>query len=155
MQFLSFQYIYVTHAIIFQIGFEFMYFNAEVRSWYNFKMLNKISSWLLCYTSVSPIYFSVLLSSSCCYLFAYPICCFSFSFLLFYSPDFFLFFPSSLFFVVVVFFSHLNFFLDSPLFQGGCYEHKGNNNKRLSLTFLPLPCPNACPTPHYSKKSWG
>ena len=43
----------------------------------------------------------------------------------FYSPDFFLLFPSSLFLIVFFSFSPLNFFLVSPLYQGGCYEHKG------------------------------
>ena len=64
-----------------------------------------------------------------CFLFSSPFCCFSFSFLPFlYSPDFFLLFPSSLFLIVFVFvfsFSPLNFFLVSPLYQRGCYEHKG------------------------------
>ena len=45
---------------------------------------------------------------------------------LFYFPDFFLLFLSSLFLILFVFsFSPLNFFLVSPLYQGGCYEHKG------------------------------
>ena len=56
----------------------------------------------------------------------------------FYSPDFPLLFLSHCFFLFC-FFSHLNFFLVSPLYQGGCYEHKGNNNKRLVV-------PNISPT---------
>ena len=43
----------------------------------------------------------------------------------FYFPDFFLLFLSSLFHVFVFSFSPLNFFLVLPLYQGGCYEHKG------------------------------
>ena len=47
---------------------------------------------------------------------------------LFYFPEFFLLFLSSLFLIFFAFvfsFSPLNFFLVSPLYQGGCYEHKG------------------------------
>ena len=47
---------------------------------------------------------------------------------LFYFPDFFFLFLSSLFLIPFAFvfsFSPLNFFLVSPLYQGGCYEHKG------------------------------
>ena len=47
---------------------------------------------------------------------------------LFYFPDFFLLFLSSLFLILFAFvfsFSPLNFFLVSPFYQGGCYEHKG------------------------------
>ena len=41
-------------------------------------------------------------------------------------PNFFLLFLSSLFLIIFVFsFSPLNFFLVLPLYQGGCYEHKG------------------------------
>ena len=41
-------------------------------------------------------------------------------------PNFFLLFISSLFLILFVFsFSPLNFFLVLPLYQGGCYEHKG------------------------------
>ena len=73
-----------------------------------------------------------------------PFCSFSFSLSSLYFPDFFLLFLSSLFLILFVFvfsFSPLNFFLVSPLYQGGCYEHKG------SLTFLPPPCHN--------EKFWG
>ena len=53
---------------------------------------------------------------------------------LFYFPDFFLLFLSSLFLILFVFsfsFSPLNFFLVSPLYQGGCYEHNPYRNDHL------------------------
>ena len=59
---------------------------------------------------------------------------------LFYFPDFFLLFLSSLFLILFAFvfsFSPLNFFLVSPLYQGGCYEHKGQIVPNISPTSFP------------------
>ena len=71
-----------------------------------------------------PIFFVFFFISS-------PFCFFSFSlfslyFILLISSSFPL-LSLSLFFPL----SPLNFFLVSPLCQGGCFEHKGYNNKRL------------------------
>ena len=67
-----------------------------------------------------------LLSFSLLFFFPFLLL-FILSFLpLIYSPDYSSFSPPHSFsFFVCLFFKPLNFFLVSPLCQGGCYEHKG------------------------------
>ena len=78
-------------------------------------LVSFLSSHFCCFfSSLSSLYFILLISSS----FSPPL-----------SFSLFFFFP----------FSHLNFFLVSLLCQGGCYEHKGNNNRTLLV-------PNISPT---------
>ena len=106
-----------------------------------------------------PSFFLLFFSHSFSFFFCtfFPLFCyFSFSLSSLYFPDFSLLINFLILFVIVFSFSPLNFFLVSPLYQGGCYEHKGYNKRlvvsNISRTSLRH---NACPPPLFLQKILG